>query len=77
MMLNKKIGEWGERLAAEFLTKKGYEVIERNYRFSHGEIDLIVMKWELLVFVEVKARSDLYFVISSLCFFTKKRGQES
>jgi len=60
-MLNKKIREWGERLAAKFLTKKGYEIIERNYRFSHGEIDLIAMKGELLVFVEVKARSGLYF----------------
>ncbi|MDA0194867.1 MAG: YraN family protein [Bacteroidetes bacterium] len=60
-MLNKKIGEWGERLAAEFLIEKGYEIIEKNYRFSHGEIDLIAMKGELLVFVEVKTRSGLYF----------------
>jgi len=60
-MSNKKVGEWGERLAAEFLTEKGYEVIERNYRFSHGEIDLIARTEELLVFVEVKARSGSYF----------------
>ena len=60
-MSNKKIGEWGERLAAEFLIKKGYEVIEKNYRFSHGEIDLIVRREELLVFVEVKARSRPYY----------------
>lgn len=49
-------GSKGEDLAAEFLTKNGYLILARNYRFERGEIDLIAQEGEELVFVEVKAR---------------------
>ena len=57
----KSFGDKGEDLAAEFLTEKGYEIIERNYRYGHGEIDIIAMDNEQtqLVFVEVKSRHNL------------------
>ncbi len=50
-------GENGEKIAEDFLTAKGYRVVERNYRKGRGEIDLIAW-WgdRLLVFVEVKTR---------------------
>lgn len=56
-----KTGNEGEDLAASFLQKKGYEIVIRNYRYKHAEIDLIVKQKELLVFVEVKTRSSSSF----------------
>ena len=52
-------GDIGEETAAEFLTSKGYSIIERNYYTSHTEIDIIAVTPELdaVVFVEVKTRT--------------------
>lgn len=50
------LGKWGEELAAKYLTKKGYEIIEKNVRNEYGEIDLISKEGNVLVFVEVKTR---------------------
>lgn len=50
-------GKVGENMAAEYLKNQGFEVIERNYRHRRGEIDLIVRKDNLLLFVEVKTRT--------------------
>lgn len=57
-----KKGKAGELQASQHLESKGYEILERNYRYHKGEIDLIAL-WqnELLVFVEVKARSNMDF----------------
>ena len=56
-----KKGNEGEQLAADFLIRKGFEIVERNYRYRHSEIDLIVRKDNWLIFVEVKARSSFAF----------------
>ncbi|MBT1703611.1 YraN family protein [Chryseosolibacter indicus] len=56
-----KTGSKGENLAAEFLIQKGFEVVQRNYRFKHAEIDLIVKRDNWLIFVEVKTRSSNSF----------------
>ena len=53
---NNELGAWGERQAARFLLKKGYRLVERNYRCPWGEIDLILEDDEFLVFAEVKLR---------------------
>ncbi|MCI1958563.1 MAG: YraN family protein [Clostridia bacterium] len=53
---NKAKGDFGERLAARELVKKGYEIVKRNYRKRDGEIDIIAKKDNLIVFVEVKLR---------------------
>jgi putative endonuclease len=50
-------GESGERVAEKFLTEKDFRLIERNYRYERGEIDLIFDDHGILVFVEVKTRS--------------------
>ncbi|MBX2944268.1 MAG: YraN family protein [Cyclobacteriaceae bacterium] len=55
------IGKKGEDLAAEYLERKGYAVVARNFRFKHAEIDLIVKKNDWLLFVEVKTRSSSAF----------------
>lgn len=52
------LGAWGERLAAEYLRKKGMRLVETNFRCRFGEIDLICRDKKYLVFVEVKLRKD-------------------
>jgi len=49
-------GKAGEDLAAVLLEKQGYEILQRNYRFDRGEIDLVAQEGGELVFIEVKAR---------------------
>ena len=51
------IGRFGEDAAVEFLKKNGYTVIERNYRASHNELDIIAYNKNYIIFVEVKART--------------------
>ncbi len=55
----KQTGERGEELAARLLWKKGFRIIERNYRCDVGEIDLIAEDRGTVVFVEVKTRRSL------------------
>jgi putative endonuclease len=50
------LGKEGERLAERFLEKKGYRLLERNYRCTAGELDLVVLDRRVIVFVEVKTR---------------------
>lgn len=57
----KESGRRGEELACGILAKKGYEIVKRNFRFGHGEIDVIAKKDDLLVFVEVKTRTNYEF----------------
>ena len=52
----KQLGAWGERLAADHLQAKGYEIVQRNWRCRRGEIDLVAQAGAELVFVEVKTR---------------------
>lgn len=51
------LGRGGERLAEQFLRNKGYMVVERNYRCTGGELDLILLDGPIIVFVEVKTRT--------------------
>ena len=52
----KKLGAWGEDIAAHQLEADGFQIVARNWRCRHGEIDLIAQKGELVAFVEVKTR---------------------
>lgn len=54
---NVKIGKTGENKATAYLIRKGYKILERNYRSHHGEIDIIAQKDGITVFVEVKTRT--------------------
>ncbi|MBN1546791.1 MAG: YraN family protein [Syntrophaceae bacterium] len=49
-------GRNGEELALAYLQKKGYAILERNYRCRYGEIDLVAKNGSTIVFVEVKSR---------------------
>ena len=52
-----RLGRWGETAAANFFAQNGYQVVAKNLRTPYGEIDLLVEKDGVIVFVEVKTRS--------------------
>lgn len=57
MAEHNELGKKGEDLATNFLLKKGYQILENNYRFQKAEVDIIAQKDDILVAVEVKTRS--------------------
>ncbi len=60
-MKRKETGILGEKLASDFLKRKGYRILESNYRCLYGEIDIVARQGDCLVFVEVRTRSSLTF----------------
>ncbi|HIE17798.1 MAG TPA: YraN family protein, partial [Dehalococcoidia bacterium] len=60
-MKRKELGAAGEKLARDFLKKKGYRIRDTNFRCREGEIDIIARKKDHLVFVEVRTRSTTAF----------------
>lgn len=52
----RRLGQWGENLAATHVEAQGLTIIERNWRCRDGEIDLVARDGETVVFVEVKTR---------------------
>lgn len=58
MVLKKKFGNIGEQIAIEFLKKNKYKILERNFYCRQGEIDIIAMDKDEIVFIEVKTRSN-------------------
>jgi putative endonuclease len=57
-LLRKMLGREGEDRAASYLVKRGYRILERNYSTRQGEIDLIALDRDEVVFVEVKTRTN-------------------
>lgn len=57
MAYNKELGANGEKIAKEFLLKEGYTILESNFRCRLGEIDIIALEGEYLIFIEVKTRT--------------------
>ena len=53
---NTKTGQLGESLARKYLERKGYRILEQNYRTRYAEIDLVARKKDVLVFVEVRTK---------------------
>jgi putative endonuclease len=66
-------GMIGEKLAADFLTKQGYEIIETNFRVKEGEVDIIARDGDCLVFVEVRAKSGPTFGSPEESVTTRKK----
>lgn len=56
-------GKIAEDLAADYLQKNGYKILVRNFRFKQNEIDIIAEKDDLIIIVEVKARSTDAFML--------------
>jgi putative endonuclease len=60
-MRRRETGILGEKLAREFLRKRGYRILEANYRCPEGEIDIIARHRDYLVFIEVRTKKSLDF----------------
>ncbi|WP_242084486.1 YraN family protein [Aestuariivivens sediminis] len=61
MAHHNQLGQKGEQLAIDFLIKKGYTILERNYRFDKAEVDIMALFKDILAVVEVKTRSTADF----------------
>lgn len=61
MVDNIKRGKTGENLAKDYLIRNGYRIIETNFKNKIGEIDIIALYGNILVFVEVKSRTSLNY----------------
>jgi putative endonuclease len=57
MTYQRRIGNLGEQIAADFLGDLGYKLLDQNYHTPYGELDLIMLDSEILVFAEVKTRT--------------------
>jgi len=53
------LGKFGEDRACEYLVSSGYQILDRNWRYSEGELDIVCLLHKTLVFVEVKTRTSL------------------
>ncbi len=51
-----RLGKWGEGVAGRFLQEKGYRLLDTNYRCRWGEVDIVALEGDELVFVEVRTR---------------------
>jgi len=60
-MKRRDTGILGEKLARDFLKKRGYHILETNYRCPHGEIDIIARHKDYLAFIEVRTKKSLKF----------------
>lgn len=72
-MNNKELGDFGETQACWLLKKKGYHIVEKNWRCPVGEIDIIARRGRMLAFVEVKTRRSLKYGDPKEAVTSKKR----
>jgi putative endonuclease len=67
-----QLGQWGEQIAAAYLTEQGYIILGSNVRTPYGEIDLLARQADTLVFVEVKTRSSSSLGLPEISITPKK-----
>ena len=67
------LGRWGEAQAAAWYERRGCVVVDRNWRCDRGELDLVVVDGDTVVFVEVKARSNDRFGTASAAVGEQKQ----
>ncbi len=65
-------GRWGEQVAAEYLERKGFRILDRDWRAGHRDLDIIAIDSDELVIVEVKTRKNNYFVEPETAVNVKK-----
>ena len=61
MAAHNELGKWGEDLATEYLQEKGYEILERDWKSGHHDLDIVAKDGSTLVVVEVKTRRNRLF----------------
>src|SRR5919107_1572419 len=75
MARHQTLGKKGEDDAAAHLVQKGFEILHRNWRYAHYEIDIIALKDSVLHFVEVKLRTSTKFGLPEEAVDKKKFGR--
>ena len=65
MYYKHKTGSEGEKIAKEYLEQKGYTILERNFSCNQGEIDIIALDNQEIVFIEVKTRTNMNYGLAS------------
>lgn len=60
MARHNNLGTWGENVASEYLVTQGFAIVDKNVRMGHNELDIVAMKGDEIVFVEIKTRADDY-----------------
>jgi putative endonuclease len=70
---NKALGAYGEQLVARWYERRGYRVLDRNWRCREGELDLIVALANIVVFCEVKTRRNLDYGLPAEAVGWKKQ----
>ena len=61
MASHNELGKWGENVAATYLERQGYTIMERDWKSGHRDLDIIALDGDTIVFVEVKTRSNRMF----------------
>ena len=61
MAAHNELGKWGEDLAATFLEEKGYQIIERDWKSGHHDLDIVAKEGDTLIIIEVKTRRNRLF----------------
>ena len=72
-IFNKLKGDFGEEKAAKYLKRQKYKIIKRNFKNQLGEIDIIAKQKDVVVFVEVKTRTDESFGFAAEAVDSKKQ----
>ena len=72
MALHNDFGHWGEEVAAGYLRRQGYTILHRNYRVGHRDLDIVALRDDVLVFVEVKTRRENSLVDAELAVDGRK-----
>lgn len=62
MAAHNDLGRWGEERVAQYLERKGYRIVERDWRIGHRDLDIVAVDDDTLVVVEVKTRRNDYFM---------------
>ena len=74
-LLRKLLGRTGGDRAADHLARRGFRILERNYSAPYGEIDLIALDGDTVVFVEVKTRTTDAYGAPELAVDRRKQGR--
>ena len=61
MAAHNELGKWGEELAAKYLEDQGYEILDRDWKSGHHDLDIIARSEEALAIIEVKTRRNRLF----------------
>ncbi len=73
--MRNQVGITGEKIARKYLAKKGYKILENNFRVSFGEIDIIAEKNNCICFIEVKSRNSNKFGIPEESITSYKKNK--